>query len=138
VAFFAANPRQVSALALARFMPCPDSVNFARAALVDPLAEFAQRYARMHHYYIYYRIDERDERELETLVRSMQARLKCQTGVEGRLLKKREEPTLWMEIYEGIENGPGFEAALERAVSRFEVDMFLAPGSTRKLECFIA
>lgn len=90
----------------------------------------------MCHYYIYYRVDPDDTHTLKTLVASMQARLKCQTGVTGRFLTKRDDPLLWMEIYEGVDNAERFEAALMQGVEKFEVEMFLADGSQRKIECF--
>ena len=90
----------------------------------------------MLHYYIYYRVDPDDTHALETLVASMQARLKCQTGVTGRTLKKRDDPLLWMEIYENVENPEFFEKTLMREVDKFEIDIFLAPGASRKIECF--
>ena len=90
----------------------------------------------MFHYYIYYRVTPDDTHTLKTLVASMQARLKCQTGVMGRYLTKRDDPLLWMEIYEGVENAAQFEAALAQSVEKFEIEMFLADGSQRKTECF--
>jgi len=90
----------------------------------------------MWHYYVYYRIDQNDAPTLEPIVASMQARLRCQTGVTGRLLKKREEPSLWMEVYENVENAMQFEDALQRCVDRFEIEIFLGPDSVRKIECF--
>jgi hypothetical protein len=90
----------------------------------------------MWHYYIYYRVDAADEPALQTQIHNMQARLKCRTGVAGRLLKQRENPLLWMEIYENVEDSAGFERALGRAVDEFEVEMFLASGTQRAMECF--
>ena len=90
----------------------------------------------MWHYYIYYRVDAKDTHTLKILVASMQARLKCQTGMAGRFLTKRDDPLLWMEIYEGVENAEKFETALMQGVEQFEIEMFLADGSQRKIECF--
>ena len=90
----------------------------------------------MWHYYIYYRIDANDTHTLKNLVASMQARIRCQTGVVGRCLVKRDDPLLWMEIYEGVENTAQFETALMKEVEKFEIDMFLAEGSQRRVECF--
>ncbi len=89
----------------------------------------------MHHYYIYYRINEKDAGEAETLVRSMQARLACRSGVSGHLLKKRDEPGLWMEVYEEVSDPQGFERLLNQAVDEFDLDIFIE--GARKMECFI-
>ena len=90
----------------------------------------------MWHYYIYYRVDAADTPTLEPLVRSMQARLECRTKVAGRLLKQREDSLLWREIYENVTEPARFESALEEVVAQFEIEMFLAAGSRRVMECF--
>ena len=90
----------------------------------------------MWHYYIYYRVDAADTPTLEPLVRSMQARLECRTKVAGRLLKQRADSLLWMEIYENVTEPARFESALDEVVAQFEIEMFLAAGSRRVMECF--
>jgi hypothetical protein len=67
----------------------------------------------------------------------MQSALDARTGVAGRLLTKRDEPLLWMEIYEEVEDGPRFEAALETAVAEHAVEAMLQTGSRRRTECFV-
>ena len=86
-------------------------------------------------YYIYYRVSEKDADEAETLVRSMQARLACRSGVAGRLLKKRDEPGLWMEVYEDVSELQRFERLLDQAVDEFDLAMFV--DGVRHTECFI-
>lgn len=88
----------------------------------------------MNHYYIYYRVTEKDADEAERLIRSMQARLACRSGISGRLLKKRDEPGLWMEVYEQIPDPQRFERLLNQAVDEFDIALF-ADGN-RHLECF--
>lgn len=86
-------------------------------------------------YYIYYRVSDNNASEAETLVRSMQARLACRSGVAGRLLKKRGEAGLWMEVYEDVADPERFEHLLEQAVDEFDLAMFL--DGTRHTECFL-
>lgn len=88
----------------------------------------------MNHYYIYYRISEKDAVEAELLVRAMQARLACRSGIVGRLLKKRDEPGLWMEVYEDVSEPERFEHLLNQAVDEFDLGMFI--DGPRKMECF--
>lgn len=89
----------------------------------------------MNHYYIYYRVGEKNADEAEVLVRSMQSRLACRSGVAGRLLKKRDEPGLWMEVYEDVSEPERFERLLDQAVDEFYLAMFLE--GVRHTECFI-
>jgi hypothetical protein len=86
------------------------------------------------HYYIYYRVSANHADEVETLVRSMQARLACRSGVAGRLLKKRGEPGLWMEVYESVNEPERFERLLNQAVDEFDLAMFV--DGVRHTECF--
>lgn len=88
----------------------------------------------MNYYYIYYRVSEKNEFDAEQAVRTMQARLACRSCVSGRLLKKRDDPGLWMEIYEQVTDTDRFERLLNQAVDEFDVEIFLE--TPRKLECF--
>ncbi len=90
----------------------------------------------MNHYYIYYRVKDNDT-ETETQVRAMQARLACRSGISGHLLKRRDDPHTWMEIYENVADSIDFEQQLARAVSEFDVEMFLAGDGRRMVECFV-
>jgi hypothetical protein len=89
----------------------------------------------LNHYYIYYRVSERNAAEAEPLVHSMQARLACRSGIYGRLLKKCGEPGLWMEVYEDVSEPERFERLLNQAVDEFDLAMFLE--GARHTECFI-
>lgn len=86
-------------------------------------------------FYVWYRVGE-DDAGAELAVRTMMARLACRTGVPGRLLKKRDEPRLWMEVYAGVADAEAFERRLAQALDEFDVEMFL--DGPRRAECFIS
>lgn len=88
----------------------------------------------MSSYYIYYRVG--DAPAAARLVRQLQSAMRTQTGVSGRLLKKRGEAGLWMEIYEDVADAAGFERTLADLVDRLDFARVLAGGSARKVECF--
>lgn len=88
--------------------------------------------------YIYYRVDAACAAELEPRVRAMQADVQRLTGIAGRLMKKRGEPLLWMEVYEGIDDAPHFESTLARLVESYGLSTGLQPGTARKTETFLA
>jgi hypothetical protein len=75
--------------------------------------------------FIYYRITERDRSEAEALVRAMQARVACRSGVAARLLKKHDEPGLWMETYEPIIDVVGFRRLLGQLEDEYDLAMFI-------------
>ena len=84
-------------------------------------------------YYVWYRV-ERDDADTETAVRSMMARVGCRTGIAGKLMKKRGEPLLWMEIYENVPEPTAFERILAEKADEFDVGMFI--DGARRVECF--
>ncbi len=88
-------------------------------------------------YYIYYRVDAGRAAELESRVRAMQDELRRRTGIAGRLLKKRAEPLLWMEIYEVVEEPIAFEPALSDLVNRYRLNEGLQVTIQRQTECFL-
>ncbi len=92
----------------------------------------------MYSYYVYYRIDPGRMAVCEPKIRELFAAVKNTTGIAGRLLKKRDEPLLWMEIYENVSDAAQFETAFADAVARLGVQAFLQPGSGRHTECFIS
>ena len=87
------------------------------------------------HFYVWYRIDGEPE-ACELAVRGMMARLGCRTGVRGQLLKKRDEPRLWMEVYPEVAEAEAFALRLAQAVDEFDIGMFV--DGPRHTECFLA
>ena len=79
----------------------------------------------MTRFFIYYRVAARDWQEAEVLVRSMQARLACRTGIRGQLLKKQGEPGLWMEVYDAIRQPAAFERQLGQLEVELDIAMFI-------------
>ncbi|HWA11920.1 MAG TPA: DUF4936 family protein [Burkholderiales bacterium] len=87
-------------------------------------------------YYIYYRVA--DAAAAAPLVARLQRTLRDQAGVAGRLLKKRGEPALWMEIYDDVPDAAAFERLLARTVDDLRFARVLADGGGRRIECFEA
>ncbi len=87
-----------------------------------------------HTYCVWYRVTD-DDPETERLVRGLMSRLACRTGVAGRLMRKRDEPRLWLELYEGVVAPAAFESAMRELVAAYDVDMFLS--GERRIECFV-
>lgn len=84
-------------------------------------------------YCIWYRVTD-DGPEAEAALRGMMARLACRTGVRGQLMKKRDEPRLWLELYQGVVDADAFETQLTEVAATYDVDMFVA--DARRVECF--
>lgn len=88
-------------------------------------------------YYIYYRVDPDQADACEQKIKELLATVKDATGVAGRMLKKRGEPLLWMEIYENVSDAETFELVLAKAAVKSRVQAFLQDGSGRHTECFV-
>lgn len=87
-------------------------------------------------YYVYYRMDQNRTADGEKAVLQVLDAVKQATGVTGRLLKKRSEPTLWMEVYENVRDDATFESELAAAVARLKMEKYLEADATRRVECF--
>jgi hypothetical protein len=88
-------------------------------------------------YYIYYRTGA-DAARVRAVVAPMQAELASLTGVAGRLLRRVDDATTWMEVYEEVADAARFEEALAAAVERFGLRALLAADAERHVERFTA
>jgi hypothetical protein len=80
-------------------------------------------------YYVYYKVSPERVDEIRRLVESLFSEVERKTGVRGRWMHRRDDPTTYMEVYEGIEDERGFEALLEREGAKL--------GLARKVERFV-
>lgn len=87
-------------------------------------------------YYVYYRIAPDRSAACEARVLELFAAVQQTTGVVARLLKKRSEPLLWMEVYENVRDDAKFELELAQAVTQLKVPECLQDGTERRIECF--
>jgi len=89
-------------------------------------------------YYIYYRVMPDRAAACELRVLELFSALKQSTDIAGRLLKKRKEPLLWMEVYENVRDDAKFELELEQAATQLKLRECLQEGTDRRVECFEA
>ena len=80
-------------------------------------------------YYVYYKVEPGRVEELRPRVEALFEKIQDQFGVHGRLMRRRDDPTTYMEVYEDVEDERGFEALLEREGAKL--------GVQRKLERFV-
>ena len=88
-------------------------------------------------YYIYYRVAPVDAARARAVVEAVQSALRQDTGIQGSLLRRDDDPSTWMEIYEAVADRPRFEAALERLLAQHDFDACLAADARRHTECFV-
>ncbi len=85
-------------------------------------------------YYVYYKVSAAQLDQVRPRVEDLFRRAKLDFGVTGRWMRRRDDPTTYMEVYEDVgEDGDmqaGFEALLEREGAKL--------GVARKVERFIS
>jgi hypothetical protein len=87
-------------------------------------------------YYVYYRIPAEHTASMRDKALAIFRDVERETGVAGRLMRRRDDAATWMEIYEGVSEPAAFETALAAAVERHAFMQVLAPGAARKNEVF--
>jgi hypothetical protein len=80
-------------------------------------------------YYVYYRIAPERLAELRRGVNALFEIMEKHTGVRGRWMHRRDDPTTYMEVYEDVKDERAFEALLEREGAKL--------GVQRKVERFV-
>ena len=81
-------------------------------------------------YYVYYKLSPAQLEQVRPRVQDLFRRAKLDFGVTGRWMRRRDDPSTYMEVYEDVKDETGFEALLEREGAKF--------GLARKLERFIS
>ncbi|MFN3715441.1 MAG: DUF4936 family protein [Thiobacillus sp.] len=86
--------------------------------------------------YVYYRI--RPDRTADALARaSAQMRaMRAFCTLPPRIMQRCNDPSTWMEIYEGIADWTAFASAFDRATAESGLASCLA--GERHLECFLS
>ena len=65
-------------------------------------------------YYVYYRVEASRVASLRRQVQRMLDTVEAASGVRGRWMRRRDDPSTYMEVYEGVGDERAFEAVLER------------------------
>ena len=86
--------------------------------------------------YVYYRIEpERHKSGRDAVERTIDC-LRKRAGVTARLMIKTDDPSLWMEVYEGIGDEARFLTSLRECVEASGLLSCLASDSERHIEMF--
>lgn len=80
-------------------------------------------------YYIYYKLDPVGAAALRPAIEALFRAAERECAVRGRWMRRRDDPSTYMEVYEGVDDEAAFEALLEREGAKL--------GFERKVERFI-
>ncbi len=81
-------------------------------------------------YYVYYKLDPAQAEASREKVQAIFDAIERRLGVRGRWMRRRDDATTFMEVYEGIGDAAVFEALLDQEGARL--------GVPRKVERFIS
>lgn len=87
-------------------------------------------------YYVYYRVPPENAESARAAIARLQEELASRAGVSGRLLRRRDDATTWMEVYEDVHDAAKLESALAELVREHGVGALLQPGTSRRQEIF--
>ena len=68
----------------------------------------------MTNFYVYYRVDAARVPSLRADIESLLEKIQKQSGIRGRWMRRRDDPSTYMEVYEGVADDIAFESLLER------------------------
>jgi hypothetical protein len=70
-------------------------------------------------YYVYYKVEE--GKDLRPFVQRILEAVESETRIQGRWLRRRDDPSTYMEVYEDVKDDEAFEALLARLSGDFPV-----------------
>lgn len=80
-------------------------------------------------YYVYYKVSPERVAALRPMIEELFSVIESQVGIRGRWMRRRDDPSTCMEVYEDVKDAASFEALLEREGAKL--------GLPRKLERFV-
>jgi quinol monooxygenase YgiN len=80
-------------------------------------------------YYVYYKVAPERVAGLRASVQRLFDKIEAELGVRGRWMRRRDDPTTYMEVYEDVKDEQAFEALLSREAP--------ALGPERRVERFV-
>ncbi len=86
-------------------------------------------------YFVWYRLAG-DACEARAAVTAMMLDVAVDCGVVGRLMKRTDDPSTWMEVYETVDDPVAFELTLAEALERHDAGRYADGG--RHVERFVA
>ena len=80
-------------------------------------------------YYVYYKVAPGRADDLRPRIHDLFSLIEKQLGVHGRWMRRRDDPSTYMEVYEGVADERAFEALIEREGAKL--------GLQRRVERFV-
>jgi hypothetical protein len=89
------------------------------------------------HVYVYYRVAAADDEPAAGAVRRVLAEVAEATGVQGRCMRRQDDPETWMEVYEEVGDPAAFCGLLAAVSSASGLETLLSGDGRRHVERFV-
>jgi len=86
--------------------------------------------------YVYYRVADVHAVDAWVEARRLTELVSGQNEVSARLMKKVDDPLMWMEVYEHIREPDAFLLSLQACLEEVELEHRLQAGNRRQIELF--
>lgn len=86
--------------------------------------------------YVYYRVRAEEIDRAEFAARQIMSSVGGHHSGAGRLLRKLDEPLVWLEVYEDVADPVALSRALDEAAVASGIERLLEKGSRRNMEQF--
>jgi hypothetical protein len=73
-------------------------------------------------YYVYYKVDSTRAARLRGEIEPLLDRIHAASGIRGRWMRRRDEASTYMEVYEGVQDDAAFDALLKREAAALGLD----------------
>jgi hypothetical protein len=90
-----------------------------------------------HSFYVYYKVPANNAVAASTAVNELFRRMMQEAGVIGRLMRRADDASTWMEVYEDVPDASCFNAMLRSASEQCGLHA-LVEGGTRHVEQFVS
>ena len=87
-------------------------------------------------FYVYYKVGRQNEASVRAAAEALLQAVNLATGIQGRLLCRRDQPETWMEVYESVPDAAMFQTVLDAQVQTLQFAALLGPESRRITELF--
>jgi hypothetical protein len=84
---------------------------------------------------VYYKFDPDRIEDVRALVGSVFDAIELETGVKGRWLRRRDDPSTFMEVYADVSDAKAFDRALATALEKADFEKLEITRITEIFQC---
>lgn len=86
-------------------------------------------------YYVYYKFDPERIEEVRAVVQAAFGAVEAETGVKGQWLRRRDDPSTFMEVFADVADVKAFDRALAAALEQADFEQLEITRITEIFQC---